>query len=76
MLREEASIAKMRQKIGMVFQSYELFPHKTILENILLAPIKVQKRSRSEVETEALALLQRVGLAERKNDYPRQLSGG
>ena len=75
-LREEASIAKMRQKIGMVFQSYELFPHKTILENILLAPIKVQKRSRSEVEAEAITLLQRVGLAERKNDYPRQLSGG
>lgn len=75
-LREEASIAKMRQKIGMVFQSYELFPHKTILENILLAPIKVQKRSRSEAEAEAMALLQRVGLAERKNDYPRQLSGG
>ena len=75
-LREEASIAKMRQKIGMVFQSYELFPHKTILENILLAPIKVQKRSRTEAEAEAMALLQRVGLAERKNDYPRQLSGG
>ena len=75
-LREEASIAKMRQKIGMVFQSYELFPHKTILENILLAPIKVQKRSRKEAEAEAMALLQRVGLAERKNDYPRQLSGG
>lgn len=75
-LREEASIAKMRQKIGMVFQSYELFPHKTILESILLAPIKVQKRSRTEAEAEAMALLQRVGLAERKNDYPRQLSGG
>ena len=75
-LREAASITKMRQKIGMVFQSYELFPHKTILENILLAPIKVQRRSRKEVEAEAMALLRRVGLAERKNDYPRQLSGG
>ena len=75
-LREAASITKMRQKIGMVFQSYELFPHKTILENILLAPIKVQRRSRKEAEAEAMALLRRVGLAERKNDYPRQLSGG
>lgn len=60
----------------MVFQSYELFPHKTILENILLAPMKVQKRPRSDVEKEALELLERVGLADRKDDYPRQLSGG
>ena len=66
----------MRQKIGMVFQSYELFPHKTILENILLAPTKVQKRPRAEAEQEALELLRRVGLADRKDNYPRQLSGG
>ena len=75
-LRDDKSITRMRQKIGMVFQSYELFPHKTILENILLAPLKVQKRNRDEVEAEALELLERVGLADRKNDYPRQLSGG
>ena len=75
-LRGNPSITRMRQKIGMVFQSYELFPHKTILENILLAPMKVQKRSRAEVEKEALELLQKVGLADRKDDYPRQLSGG
>ena len=75
-LRDSPSITRMRQKIGMVFQSYELFPHKTILENILLAPRKVQKRSRAEVEKEALELLQKVGLADRKDDYPRQLSGG
>ena len=75
-LRDDPSITRMRQKIGMVFQSYELFPHKTILENILLAPMKVQKRSRAEVEKEALELLQKVGLADRKDDYPRQLSGG
>ena len=75
-LRDSPSITRMRQEIGMVFQSYELFPHKTILENILLAPRKVQKRSRAEVEKEALALLQKVGLADRKDDYPRQLSGG
>lgn len=66
----------MRQKVGMVFQSYDLFPHKTIIENILLAPLKVQKRKRSEVEKEALELLARVGLADRKDDFPRQLSGG
>ena len=75
-LRDSPSITRMRQKIGMVFQSYELFPHKTILKNILLAPRKVQKRSRAEVEKEALELLQKVGLADRTDDYPRQLSGG
>ena len=75
-LRESKSITRMRQKIGMVFQSYELFPHKTILNNILLAPMKVQKRPRAEVEAEALELLQKVGLADRRDDYPRQLSGG
>lgn len=74
--KENKNISKMRQKIGMVFQSYDLFPHKTILENILLAPIKVQKRNRSEAEKEALELLTKVGLADRRDDYPRQLSGG
>lgn len=69
-------ISSMRQKIGMVFQSYDLFPHKTILENILLAPVKVQKRTRAEAEAEALKFLEKVGLADRKDDYPRQLSGG
>lgn len=70
------NIAKIRQKIGMVFQSYELFPHKTILENIILAPIKVQKRKRAEAEEEAIKLLERVGLSDKKDSYPRQLSGG
>ena len=74
--RDGKNIFQMRQKIGMVFQSYDLFPHKTILENILLAPMKVQKRQRAEAEREALELLDRVGLADRKDDYPRQLSGG
>ena len=74
--RDAKNISQMRQKIGMVFQSYELFPHKTIGENIVLAPLKVQKRKRPEVEKEALELLAKVGLADRKNDYPRQLSGG
>ena len=74
--KDGKSICAMRQKIGMVFQSYDLFPHLTVLENILLAPMKVQKRKRAEAEREALALLERVGLADRRNDYPRQLSGG
>ncbi len=75
-LKEAKNISKMRQKIGMVFQSYDLFPHKTILENIVLAPIKVQKRTRPEAEKEAVELLTKVGLADRKDAYPRQLSGG
>ncbi|MDF1495441.1 amino acid ABC transporter ATP-binding protein [Caproiciproducens sp. CPB-2] len=66
----------VRQKIGMVFQSYDLFPHMTILENILLGPLKVQKRSREEARRQAEALLERIGLLDRKNAYPRQLSGG
>ena len=61
---------------GLVFQSYELFPHLTVLENILLAPTKVQKRPRAEVQQEAEALLDRVGLLAKKNSYPRELSGG
>lgn len=70
------NIAELRQKIGMVFQSYELFPHLTVLDNILLAPMKVQKRKKEEAEKEAMALLERVGLAEKAESYPRQLSGG
>ena len=70
------NIAELRQKIGMVFQSYELFPHLNVLDNILLAPTKVQKRTKDEVKKEALALLSRVGLAEKAKSFPRQLSGG
>ncbi len=70
------NLTKSREKIGMVFQSYDLFPHKTILENAILAPMKVQKRSRKDAVEEAMRLLDRVGLAERKDSYPRQLSGG
>lgn len=69
-------LSEIRQKIGMVFQSYELFPHMTVLDNILLAPTKVQKRNKEEVKKEALSLLERVGLLERADYYPRQLSGG
>lgn len=74
--REEKNVHEIRQKIGMVFQSYDLFPHKNIIGNILLAPLKVQKRTKKEVEFEAEALLDRVGLLDKKEAYPRQLSGG
>lgn len=70
------NLSKNREKIGMVFQSYDLFPHLTILQNVTLAPVKVKKRNRREVEKEALELLERVGLRSKKDDYPRQLSGG
>ena len=65
-----------RQKIGMVFQHFNLFPHKTILENMTLAPIKVLKKSKEEAEAKAMELLKRVGLEEKANAYPTQLSGG
>lgn len=74
--RSRREIYEVRQKIGMVFQSYDLFPHKTILGNILLAPLKVQKRDKNELVKEAEQLLDRVGLLDKKDAYPRQLSGG
>ncbi len=67
---------RIRQKVGMVFQSYELFEHLSVKENILLAPVKVQKRSREEVLEEALMWLERVGLSHKLNAYPKELSGG
>lgn len=66
----------IRQKIGMVFQSYDLFPNMTVLKNILLGPIKAQKRDKAEVAQQAEQLLSRVGLLDKKNFFPRQLSGG
>ena len=69
-------VTDLRRRIGMVFQSYELFPHMTVLDNVLLAPTKVQKRPKAEVQQEAEALLDRVGLLAKKNSYPRELSGG
>ncbi len=74
--RKGKHLQELRQKIGMVFQSYELFPHLTVLENLLLAPMKVQKRPRQDVREEALALLERVGLKDKADSWPRQLSGG
>jgi polar amino acid transport system ATP-binding protein len=66
----------VRQQIGMVFQSYDLFSHMNILDNVLLGPLKVQGVSRKEAELRAINLLKRVGLEEKKDAYPRQLSGG
>ncbi|MCR5831224.1 MAG: amino acid ABC transporter ATP-binding protein [Lachnospiraceae bacterium] len=74
--KNRKDISTIREKIGMVFQSYDLFPHLTILQNITLAPIKVKKRSKADAEKEALELLERVGLLSKKDNYPRQLSGG
>ena len=71
-----AKWSQVRQKIGMVFQSYELFPHMTVMENVLLGPLKVQGRKREEAEKMAETLLERVGLLEKKSSFPRQLSGG
>ncbi|WP_305803623.1 amino acid ABC transporter ATP-binding protein [Butyrivibrio sp. NC3005] len=70
------NLRKIREKIGMVFQSYELFPHMTVLQNVILAPVKVKKIDKKEVTKKALELLNKVGLLSKKDSYPRQLSGG
>ena len=67
---------EIRQQVGMVFQSYHLFGHMTVLDNLLLGPLKVQKRERHEAQAQAEALLARVGLLDKRDAYPRQLSGG
>ena len=67
---------QVRQDIGMVFQSYHLFPHMSVLDNILLGPLKVQKRDPREARAQAEKLLERVGLADKRDAFPRQLSGG
>ena len=71
-----SDINRHRQKMGMVFQQFNLFPHMTVMENLTLAPIKLQGKKKDEIEAEALALLDRVGLKDRADSYPSQLSGG
>ncbi|WP_313202474.1 amino acid ABC transporter ATP-binding protein [Pseudomonas sp.] len=67
---------QVRQRVGMVFQSYHLFGHMSVMDNLLLGPLKVQKRERAEAQAQAEALLARVGLLDKRDAYPRQLSGG
>ena len=73
---KKTDIDHVRQRMGMVFQQFNLFPHMNILKNLTLGPMELQKRSREEAEAYAMELLHKVGLAERANAYPQQLSGG
>ncbi|KGM46207.1 amino acid ABC transporter ATP-binding protein [Neobacillus niacini] len=73
---KKTNILKVRQNVGMVFQHFHLFPHKTVLQNLTYAPMKVKGLSKGEAEKIALDLLERVGLAEKANEYPTRLSGG
>jgi polar amino acid transport system ATP-binding protein len=76
MYAKATNINQLRQNVGMVFQSFNLFPHKTALQNVMLAPIRVSKRPAKEVEKHAKELMKRVGLADRMTNYPSHLSGG
>lgn len=73
---EGRALARLRSDVGMVFQSFNLFAHKTVLENVMLAPVKVRKIDKSEAKQRALALLDRVGIQAQADKYPAQLSGG
>jgi glutamate transport system ATP-binding protein len=73
---EGKGLAALRADVGMVFQSFNLFAHKTIMENVTLAPLKVRKTGKAEAEKKGLALLERVGIANQRDKYPAQLSGG
>ncbi len=75
-LDSRTNINRVRAEVGMVFQSFNLFPHKTVLENVTLAQLVVRKRSKEESQQTAIALLEKVGIAEKKNNFPDQLSGG
>ncbi len=72
----KTNVLAMRQNVGMVFQHFNLFPHKTVLENVTYAPVKVKKMKKDEAKKDAMELLAKVGLAEKANEYPGKLSGG
>ncbi|MGK9266202.1 arginine ABC transporter ATP-binding protein ArtR [Bacillus inaquosorum] len=74
--KPKTNTLKVRENIGMVFQHFHLFPHKTVLENIMYAPVNVKKESKQAAQDKAEELLRKVGLFEKKNDYPNRLSGG
>lgn len=76
LLDKDTDIDALRQKMGMVFQSFNLFPHKTVLENLTISPLKVKKESPEQANAKALDLLEQVGLEEKKDSYPSSLSGG
>lgn len=76
LLDKSVNIDKLRQKMGMVFQNFNLFPHKTVLDNLTISPIRVKKDSPADAQKKALALLEQVGLSEKQANYPSQLSGG
>ena len=73
---KKVDINRHRQKMGMVFQHFNLFPHKTVLENIMMAPVTLKLKTPREAQAQALKLLERVGLADKKDEYPNMLSGG
>ncbi|BBO00118.1 amino acid ABC transporter ATP-binding protein [Sporolactobacillus terrae] len=73
---KQKQVTKVREKVGMVFQHFHLFPHKTVLDNLIYAPMKVKKLSKDEAVKRAEALLEKVGLLDKKNQYPNKLSGG
>ena len=73
---KQVNIDQHRQKMGMVFQHFNLFPHKTVLQNITLAPVTLKKKTPAEAETQARTLLERIGLSDKANEYPNMLSGG
>lgn len=76
LLDPKVDINQLRQKMGMVFQNFNLFPHKTVLENLTISPVKVKNESQETAEKEGLALLERVGLKDKADQYPKSLSGG
>lgn len=73
---KECNINKVRQKMGMVFQQFNLFPHLTVKENISLAPVKLALKTKSQADADAISLLERIGLVDKADEYPRKLSGG